>query len=89
MLFPPTRWSLVLAAAAVDRALAELCTAYRGPVLGILRGPRVPPESVEDVAQAFLAWMLAARPLRRFEQREARFRAFFTTCLRHILTWLS
>jgi DNA-directed RNA polymerase specialized sigma24 family protein len=90
-LFPPTRWSLVLAAAAdaddgaADRALAELCAAYRRPVLGVLRGLRVPPEEVEDVAHAFLAWVLESRPLRRFERREARFRAFLTACLHHFL----
>jgi DNA-directed RNA polymerase specialized sigma24 family protein len=57
--FPPTRWSVVLAAAGDGRtaraALEELCRLYWFPLYAFARQRGCPPEDAEDETQSFLA----------------------------------
>jgi DNA-directed RNA polymerase specialized sigma24 family protein len=81
--FPPTEWELVLAAAAksdrpteclqIDRALNELCSMYRGPIVEFCR-VQLRRRDAEDIAQEFLAEMARGAFLARVDRSKGKFR---------------
>ncbi|HLK36125.1 MAG TPA: sigma-70 family RNA polymerase sigma factor [Polyangiaceae bacterium] len=83
-----TRWSLVLRAGgprtdASRRALAELCSAYRPPLVAWARHFEADPERAEDVVQGFFARLVERDLVSAADPTRGRLRAFLRTALRH------
>jgi RNA polymerase sigma factor (sigma-70 family) len=88
--FPPTHWSVVLAAAqqsapGSERALARLCEAYWFPLYAFLRRQGHPREEAEDLTQEFFALLLRKEVLAGLEREGGRFRSFLLTALQRFL----
>lgn len=97
--FATTRWTLVLDAArhgktdtrdaaapsAPARALAELCAAYRPPVLAHALRRGLPPADAEDAVQGFFQKLLRLGSLASLRPREVRFRAWLLAAFNHHL----
>lgn len=88
--FPPTHWSLVLAAAGAgapqaSRALAELCEAYWSPLYCFLRRQGYSPEEAEDLTQEFLSRLVHKEVLAGLTQEGGKFRSFLLTVLKRFL----
>lgn len=91
-LFPATQWTLVREAAAGDperarAALRRLCGHYAHAITGYMRWAGLVGDEAEEAAQEFLHGWLSREenPLRFFERRELRFRAYLCACLRYFL----
>lgn len=86
--FATTRWSLILDARGppedARRALEDICTAYRRPVLAYIRR-HGPPGEAEDLAQSFFARLLETRWDTNADRARGRFRAFLLTALKRFL----
>jgi RNA polymerase sigma-70 factor (ECF subfamily) len=85
--FPPTRWSLVLAARETDAdasfaALEGLAQAYWRPIYAWLRGKGRSHEEARDDAQGFFAYLLNRDFLRNLQPEGGRFRNFLLVSLR-------
>jgi len=95
--FHTTHWSVVLAAKGDDSkaraALSELCKTYRGAIVqyieSVIRtdasrcyGGR----SAEDLTHDFLIQLLEGKLLKRFDQREGRFRTYLLVVVKHFLS---
>lgn len=84
--FHTTRWTLVLAAGeGTDRALGELCTIYRAPLLAHARRRGLSPADAEDAAQGFFARLLLLESLATARRERGRFRAFLLGSFNHYL----
>ncbi len=95
--FDTTRWTLVLAAGKAggvpDRetesgraALAELCAAYRPPVLAHARRRGLSAADAEDAVQGFFNKLLRLGSLASLRPRELRFRAWLLAAFNHHLS---
>lgn len=90
MSFPTTRWTLLADATlngdtAGREALANLCHAYRRPVLAFLKASGLPLEDAEDLTQAFLLKLVESRLWKRADRLKGRFRNFLLGTLRHVM----
>jgi len=78
--FPPTEWTLVLAAGADATlsapALEALCRAYWQPLYAYARRRGCAPEASEDAVQGFLETILERRSLTNVERTGGRFRSW-------------
>ncbi|MGV3658872.1 MAG: RNA polymerase sigma factor [Prosthecobacter sp.] len=80
--FPPTRWSMVLAARNGGdarqgrRALEDLCRLYWQPVYGFARRRGHPPADAEDLAQGFFARLLEEDLFAKADASAGRLRSF-------------
>src|SRR5213594_1598352 len=79
--FEPTHWTMVLAAAdtqtpSAPQALEALCRKYRPPIYAFLRAQGNSHEDAEDLAQGFLAYLIANRSLRNMHPAKGKFRSF-------------
>lgn len=87
--FATTRWSLILDARGdagpARRALGEICSAYRAPVLAYIRRSGSAAADAEDLVQEFFAQLLENRWDTRADPERGRFRAFLLTALKHFL----
>lgn len=88
--FPPTRWSLVLAAAqpgspAAEEALDTLCRAYWFPLYAFVRRSGRAPEDAQDLTQEFFRRLLEKQWLRAADPAKGRLRTFLLTALQHFL----
>jgi RNA polymerase sigma factor (sigma-70 family) len=88
--FPPTHWSLVLAAAQrsvpdAEKALSRLCEAYWNPLYAFLRRRGHAPEEAEDLTQGFFALLLQGEVLAGLTQEGGKFRSFLLTALKRFL----
>jgi DNA-directed RNA polymerase specialized sigma24 family protein len=86
-LFPPTRWSVVLAAKDAEspegaRALEELCRIYWHPAYFFLRRQGRSPEDAEDLTQGFFASILNRGSLATVEEAKGRLRSFLLVALK-------
>ncbi|MFT3754725.1 MAG: sigma factor [Pseudoxanthomonas sp.] len=86
-LFKTTRWSLVADARhfAGNGALAELCAAYRPPVLAYLRSHGYSETQADDLTQAFFEHLLRHHAWERADPAKGRFRSFLLDTLKHFL----
>jgi DNA-directed RNA polymerase specialized sigma24 family protein len=79
-MFPPTRWTRVLAARGDDtharRALDELCALYWTPVYAFIRRQGRAPADAEDLTQGFFAELLARGSLASVAAENGRLRTF-------------
>jgi RNA polymerase sigma factor (sigma-70 family) len=88
--FPTTRWTLVLRAGdggseAANRALEELCSAYRYPVYAFIRRLGNPPDEAQDLTQDFFARFLEKRHVTSADPSRGRFRSFLLTAAKRFL----
>lgn len=92
--FATTRWTLVLdagrhARADADsvcaRALADLCAAYRPPLLGHALRRGLSPADAEDAVQGFFARLLRHESLATLRPRSVCFRAWLIAAFNHHL----
>jgi RNA polymerase sigma factor (sigma-70 family) len=88
--FAATRWTVVCAARAqdpevVDKALAELCSAYWYPLYAFVRRSGHTREEAEDLTQEFFARLLAKDFLADVEPEKGRFRSFLLTAMKRFL----
>lgn len=80
--FPPTRWSMVLAtreggdARAGEKALGELCRIYWQPIYSFARRRGVPPSDAEDLAQGFFIRLLEDGLFAKADASAGRLRSF-------------
>lgn len=86
--FQETRWSLVLRAGgestkASREALAELCRAYRAPLLAFARRFEADPDRADDLVQGFFVHLVERNVLHAADPTRGRFRTFLRTSLRH------
>ena len=89
-LFPPTRWSVVLAAARTPSpesgaALEALCRAYWPPLYAYARRCGQSPSDAEDLTQEFFRVLLEKNWLRDADQEQGRLRTFLITALKHFM----
>jgi len=90
VLFPETRWTLVLGASGgsasiANDALQSLAEQYRPAVCQWFRRAGVTAEDAEDLSQEFVLDLFQGRVLGGFTRRDSRFRVFLQTCLRNFL----
>lgn len=88
--FPPTQWTLILAAGvgdskAADEALAELCRAYWFPVYAFIRRMGNSADEAQDLTQEFFARFLERRSFINADPARGRFRSFLLTCVKNFL----
>ncbi len=84
--FATTRWTLVLAAGeGTDRALGELCSLYRAPLLAHARRRGLSSADADDAVQGFLASLLRLDSLATARRERGRFRAFLLGSFNHYL----
>lgn len=84
--FATTRWTLVLAAGeGTDRALGELCSLYRAPLLAHARRRGLSSADADDAVQGFLARLLRLESLASARRERGRFRAFLLGSFNHYL----
>lgn len=84
--FATTRWTLVLAAGeGTGRALGELCSLYRAPLLAHARRRGLSPADAEDAVQSFLARLLRLESLANARRERGRFRSFLLGAFTHHL----
>jgi len=81
MSFPTTRWTLLAEATLAgdahgQKALDDLCQAYRRPVEMFLGAKGVRNEELEDVVQDFFLRWLRSRAWKRADRERGRFRTF-------------
>jgi RNA polymerase sigma-70 factor (ECF subfamily) len=86
--FPTTFWTVVLNAGNVaDRssgqALEELCRTYWSPLYAYLRRQGLSPHDAQDLAQGFLARVIAREDLGQVGPEKGRFRTFLLAGLRN------
>ena len=88
--FPPTHWSVVLAAGNAPspearEALERLCRAYWYPLYAFIRRQGCGVEEAKDLAQGFFQRLLARDFLKKASRDRGRFRSFLLTLLKHSL----
>jgi RNA polymerase sigma factor (sigma-70 family) len=88
--FPTTRWTLVIAAADLQRkdaraALVSLCESYWYPLYAYVRRRGYPADQAQDLTQEFFVRVLDGRYLDRADADKGRFRAFLLTSLKFFL----
>lgn len=88
--FPPTRWSLVLAAAqpgspSAEEALESLCRSYWFPLYAFVRRSGRSPQDAQDLTQEFFRRLLEKQWLRAADPAKGKLRTFLLTALQHFL----
>ena len=88
--FPPTSWSLVLAAgrsssSSSKEALAALCSIYWYPLYTYVRRAGHAVDSAQDLTQGFFARFLEKNYLGDVRPARGRFRSFLLVSLKHFL----
>ncbi|HEX5221966.1 MAG TPA: sigma factor [Verrucomicrobiae bacterium] len=88
--FPPTRWSVVLAAtqqpaAEAEAALEAICRAYWYPLYAFVRRSGQSPHDAQDLTQEFFRQLLEKRWLVAADREKGRLRTFLVTALKHFM----
>lgn len=87
--FPPTRWSLVLAAQGgvpdSAEALELLCRAYWYPLYAFARRSGHPPHDAQDLTQEFFSRLLARHWLDAADRDKGRLRTFLVVALKRFM----
>lgn len=88
--FPPTRWSVVLAARQHSTpesaaALESICQAYWYPLYAYVRHCRQSPHDAQDLTQEFFRRLLEKRWLEDADREKGRLRTFLITALKRFM----
>jgi RNA polymerase sigma-70 factor (ECF subfamily) len=88
--FPPTLWTVVLAAkenssAEADAALEQLCRTYWWPLYAFVRRRGYGAHDAEDLTQAFFEGLLAKDFLRAVDRTKGKFRSYLLARLENFL----
>jgi RNA polymerase sigma-70 factor (ECF subfamily) len=89
-IFPPTRWSVVLAATQqpapdAEAALEAICRAYWYPLYAFVRRSGQSPPDAQDLTQEFFRRLLEKRWLAAADREKGRLRTFLVTALKHFM----
>ncbi len=91
-LFPPTHWSVVLAAGrgeaepgVAQAALAELCQIYWTPLYSFVRSRGYTVHDAQDLTQSFFAYLIEHKVYKRVDPHKGRFRSFLLASLKNFL----
>ncbi|MES1180481.1 MAG: sigma factor, partial [Verrucomicrobiota bacterium] len=89
-IFPPTRWSLVLAATHSDApesaaALEAICRAYWHPLYAYVRRCGQPAHDAQDLTQEFFRRLLEKRWLDSADRDKGKLRTFLIVMLKHFM----
>src|SRR6266496_1781540 len=95
-LFPPTHWSVVLAAGrgeaepeVAQAALAELCQIYWAPLYSFVRRRGYSVHDAQDLTQSFFAYLIEHEIYIRVDRQKGRFRSFLLASLKNFLAHAS
>lgn len=87
--FPPTRWSVILAARQptpeAAAALEAVCRAYWYPLYAYARRCGHSPHDAQDLTQEFFRLLLEKRWLDQADRDKGRLRTFLITALKHFM----
>jgi RNA polymerase sigma factor (sigma-70 family) len=88
--FPPTRWSVVLAARQRPSpesaaALEALCRSYWYPLYAYVRHCGQPPHDAQDLTQGFFCRLLEKHWLDAADREKGRLRTFLIVALKHFM----
>jgi RNA polymerase sigma factor (sigma-70 family) len=84
--FPVTRWSVVVSAAAgADLALETLCRQYWRPIYAVARHAGHDVETAKDLTQGFFAKLLEKSWLESANHEKGRFRSFLATAFKRYM----
>ena len=90
--FPPTHWSVVLAAASsqtepeiAHAALAELCQTYWAPLYSFVRSRGYSVHDAQDLTQGFFAYLIEHKIYTRVDRQKGKFRSFLLASLKIFL----
>jgi RNA polymerase sigma-70 factor (ECF subfamily) len=88
--FPPTRWSLVLAATRrrtpeSAAALENICRAYWYPLYGYVRRSGQSPHDAQDLTQEFFCRLISKSWLDSADREKGRLRMFLIGALKHFM----
>ena len=90
MAFPPTNWTRLAQATLHgdgdgQRALDEMCAAYRQPVAAFLASRGYDRQEIDDLTQEFFLRWLRQRAWKRAERARGKFRTYLLATLVHML----
>ena len=92
-MFPPTHWSVVIAAAETEvgpeiaeAALAELCQTYWAPLYNFVRRRGYSVHDAQDLTQSFFAYLIEQKIYAQVDRQKGKFRSFLVACLKHFLS---
>ncbi len=88
--FPPTQWTVVLAAGETQSpeslaALERLCGSYWYPLYAFVRRSGYSPADAEDLTQEFFARLLEHNWVARADREKGRFRSFLLMAIKRFL----
>jgi len=89
--FPPTRWSLVVAATRKDApesaaALEAICRAYWYPLYAYVRRCGQSPHDAQDLTQEFFCRLLEKRWLDSANRDKGKLRTFLVVAMKHFMS---
>src|SRR6266567_1973387 len=91
-LFPPTHWSVVLAAGrgeaepeVAQAAVAELCQIYWAPLYTFVRSRGCSVHDAQDLTQSFFAYLIEQKIYARADRQKGKFRSFLLASLKNFL----
>jgi len=90
-IFPPTRWSLVLAATRQEApesaaALEAICRAYWYPLYAYVRRCGQPAHDAQDLTQEFFCRLLEKRWLAAADREKGKLRSFLIVALKNFMS---
>src|SRR5262249_18728095 len=95
-LFPPTHWSVILAAGRgeaepklAQAALAELCQIYWAPLYGFVRSRSYTVHDAQDLTQSFFAYLIEHKVYKRVDRHKGKFRSFLIASFKNFLAHAS
>jgi RNA polymerase sigma factor (sigma-70 family) len=91
-LFPPTHWSVVLAAGKSQAdpeiaraALAQLCQIYWTPLYSFVRSRGYAVYDAQDLTQSFFAYLIKHKIYARADRAQGKFRSFLLASIKNFL----
>jgi RNA polymerase sigma-70 factor (ECF subfamily) len=92
-LFPPTHWSVVLAAGrdeaeseVAQAALGELCQTYWPPLYSFVRSRGYNVHDAQDLTQSFFAYLIEHKIYVHVDRQKGKFRSFLLASLKNFLS---
>jgi RNA polymerase sigma-70 factor (ECF subfamily) len=91
-MFPPTHWSVIVAAGEsqaapepAQAALTELCQTYWPPLYSFIRARGYSVHDAQDLTQNFFAFLIKEKIYTRVDRKKGKFRSFLLVSLKNFL----